>query len=93
MARVIGFDHLVLCCADVDASLAWYTDRLGLEGVRVDEWRSGAAPFPSVRVDEHTIIDLLAAPRTGVNVDHLCLVVEPTDLHARRHLGRLRRGR
>jgi catechol 2,3-dioxygenase-like lactoylglutathione lyase family enzyme len=82
MARVTGFDHLVLNCTDVDASLAWYTDRLGLEGVRVEEWRSGSAPFPSVRIDDTTIIDLLAAPRSGVNVDHLCLVLEPTDLYA-----------
>ena len=82
MARVTGFDHLVLNCGDVEASLAWYTDRLGLEGFRVTEWRSGAAPFPSVRIDETTIIDLLDAPRSGVNIDHLCLVLEPTDLRA-----------
>jgi catechol 2,3-dioxygenase-like lactoylglutathione lyase family enzyme len=82
VARATGFDHLVLNCADVDASLAWYTDRLGLEGVRVEAWRSGSAPFPSVRIDDTTIIDLLAAPRSGVNVDHFCLVLEPTDLHA-----------
>jgi catechol 2,3-dioxygenase-like lactoylglutathione lyase family enzyme len=88
MARVTGFDHLVLNCADVDASLAWYTNRLGLEAVRVAEWRSGAAPFPSVRIDDTTIIDLLDAPRSGVNVDHLCLVLEPTDLNALATSGR-----
>jgi catechol 2,3-dioxygenase-like lactoylglutathione lyase family enzyme len=36
--------------------------------------------FPSVRIDAHTLIDLLAVDRTGANVDHICLVVEPTDL-------------
>jgi catechol 2,3-dioxygenase-like lactoylglutathione lyase family enzyme len=82
VVRVTGIDHLVLNCADVDASLAWYTDRLGLEGVRVAEWRSGAAPFPSVRIDDASIIDLLDAPRSGVNVDHVCFVIEPTDLGA-----------
>lgn len=82
MARVTGFDHLVLNCADVEASLAWYTDRLGLEALRVAEWRSGTVPFPSVRIDETTIIDLLDAPRSGVNIDHVCLVLEPTDLRA-----------
>ena len=75
--HVIGFDHLVLRCADVDVSLAWYTERLGLAEVRVDEWRAGAAPFPSARVDRRTIIDFI--PRRGAtaepNVDHLCLVV------------------
>jgi catechol 2,3-dioxygenase-like lactoylglutathione lyase family enzyme len=82
VARVTGFDHLVLNCADVEASLAWYTDRLGLEALRVAEWRSGTVPFPSVRIDETTIIDLLDAPRSGVNIDHVCLVLEPTDLRA-----------
>ena len=81
--RVTGFDHLVLAVADVERSLAWYQDFLGLEGVRVDEWREGKAPFPSVRVDASTIIDFI--PRRddsdrGSNLDHLCLVVEPADL-------------
>jgi catechol 2,3-dioxygenase-like lactoylglutathione lyase family enzyme len=80
MVRVRGLDHVVLNCQDVDRSLHWYVEELGLQPVRVDEWRAGTAPFPSVRVDDATIIDLLAADRSGVNVDHLCLVLEPTDL-------------
>ncbi len=80
MVRVTGFDHLVIRTADVERSLAWYCDELGLEPVRVDEWRRGEVLFPSVRIDERTIIDLLAAERSGENVDHLCLVVEPSDL-------------
>ena len=80
MPRAIGFDHLVLNVADVDRSLAWYCGELGLEAERVDEWRRGEALFPSVRIDDTTLIDLLAAERGGQNVDHLCLVIEPTDL-------------
>jgi catechol 2,3-dioxygenase-like lactoylglutathione lyase family enzyme len=80
--RVTGLDHIVLTCADVERSLAWYRDRLGLAPVRVDEWRSGEAPFPSVRVDDHTIIDLFPGDRSGVNMDHVCLVVEGADLAA-----------
>ena len=60
-------------------------------GSRPSGWTSGAAGeilFPSVRVDAHTIIDLLAAPRTGENADHLCLVVEPVDLDAVKASGR-----
>jgi catechol 2,3-dioxygenase-like lactoylglutathione lyase family enzyme len=76
--HVIGFDHLVLRCADVEASLAWYINALGLTEVRVAEWRNGEAPFPSVRVNAETIIDLI--PRKGDiaerNLDHLCLVVD-----------------
>jgi catechol 2,3-dioxygenase-like lactoylglutathione lyase family enzyme len=80
--RVIAFDHLVLNVADVERSLAFYTGPLGLEPVRVEEWRDGKAPFPSVRVSPTTIIDLVETPvdgERGSNVDHICLVVEPLD--------------
>ena len=30
----------------------------------------------SVRVDDHTIIDLMTLDRTGSNVDHFCLVID-----------------
>ncbi|WP_328450562.1 VOC family protein [Streptomyces sp. NBC_00386] len=77
--RVKAFDHLVLNVEDVERSLAFYTGLLGLEPVRVDEWRHGRAPFPSVRVTAETIIDLTAHSRGGSNVDHICLTVEPLD--------------
>ncbi|MFB7495775.1 VOC family protein [Streptomyces sp. NPDC056161] len=80
--RVIAFDHLVLNTADTERSLAFYTGPLGLQPVRVDQWRAGEAPFPSVRVSPTTIIDLVEAPAErpeGSNVDHICLVVEPLD--------------
>ncbi|MEU3991068.1 VOC family protein [Streptomyces platensis] len=77
--RVTGFDHLVLTVADIERSLAFYCGPLGLEPVRVDDWRAGAVPFPSVRVSPTTIIDLMQGRREGSNVDHLCLVVEPLD--------------
>jgi catechol 2,3-dioxygenase-like lactoylglutathione lyase family enzyme len=82
VVRVTDLDHIVLNCNDVERSLAWYRDLLGLTPVRVDEWRSGQVPFPSVRVNDHTIIDLFASDRSGVNVDHVCLVVDGTDLRA-----------
>ncbi|MGW1893293.1 VOC family protein [Streptomyces sp. NPDC002004] len=80
--RVIAFDHLVLNVADVERSLAFYCGPLGLEPVRVEEWRAGKAPFPSVRVSPTTIIDIVQGPEgapQGSNVDHICLVVEPLD--------------
>jgi catechol 2,3-dioxygenase-like lactoylglutathione lyase family enzyme len=86
--RVTGLDHVVLNVADVERSLAFYCDELGLAPERVEEWRRGEISFPSVRVDGATIIDLLAAPRTGENADHLCLVVEPVDLEAVKASGR-----
>jgi catechol 2,3-dioxygenase-like lactoylglutathione lyase family enzyme len=86
--RVIGFDHVVLNVADVERALAFYCGELGLAPARVDEWRRGAAPFPSARIDEGTIIDLVAAPRTGENANHICIVVAPTDLDALKASGR-----
>jgi len=87
--RVIGFDHIVINVSDVEKSLAWYCDVLGLEPERVDEWRRGEVPFPSARVNEHTVIDLFATERSGQNTDHFCMVVEPTDLQAVVDSGRL----
>jgi catechol 2,3-dioxygenase-like lactoylglutathione lyase family enzyme len=85
MLDVQGFDHLVLRCIDVETTLAWYVGRLGMPPVRVDEWRSGLVPFPSVRVDEGTIIDLVPAADVddaGGHLDHICLVVGPDDVDA-----------
>ncbi|MFI2431687.1 VOC family protein [Streptomyces sp. NPDC018693] len=77
--RVKAFDHLVLNVEDVERSLHFYTGLLGLEPVRVEEWRAGKAPFPSVRVTPETIIDLVSRPRGESNVDHICLTVDPLD--------------
>jgi catechol 2,3-dioxygenase-like lactoylglutathione lyase family enzyme len=86
--RPIGLDHVVLVVADVERSLAWYLDQVGGEPVRVQEWRRGDVPFPSVRLSADSIIDLVPGERAGQNVDHLCIVVEPTDLEAVRESGR-----
>lgn len=75
-------DHVVLLVADVERSVAWYRDALGLDVERYDDWRQGRAPFPSVRVDGGTVIDILAGDRSGRNIDHLCLVLDPVDLAA-----------
>ncbi|MGB9344840.1 MAG: VOC family protein [Ilumatobacteraceae bacterium] len=80
--RITGLDHIVLVSADVERTLAWYCDLLGLEPERVEEWRRGEVPFPSVRVSPTTIIDLIAGEPVDGRLDHFCLVVEPTDLDA-----------
>jgi catechol 2,3-dioxygenase-like lactoylglutathione lyase family enzyme len=86
--RIIELDHVVLNVADVERSLAFYTEELGLAPIHVEEWRRGERPFPSVRVSEGSILDLLALARTGDNVDHFCLVVEPMDFDALKASGR-----
>lgn len=80
--RARSFDHLVLNVSDVEASLVWYMLHLGLEPVRVDEWRRGEAPFPSLRINDSAIIDFLSSERSGENLNHFCLVVDDADLHA-----------
>lgn len=77
--RVKAFDHLVLNVEDVERSLDFYAGLLGLEPVRLAEWRAGKVPFPSVRVTPETIIDLVVRCRGESNVDHICLTVEPVD--------------
>ncbi|GAB7030168.1 VOC family protein [Streptomyces sp. NPDC021749] len=83
--RVKDFDHLVLKVRDIERALDFYCGPLGLEPVRVEEWRAGEAPFPSVRINPVTIIDLITRPEDGsdaapaTNVDHICLVVDPLD--------------
>jgi catechol 2,3-dioxygenase-like lactoylglutathione lyase family enzyme len=75
MVHVIGLDHVVLNVADVQRSVAWYRDELGLEVLRLDEFERGEVFFPSVRINERTIMDVLQNERSGQNVDHICLVV------------------
>lgn len=89
MVQAIGLDHIVLLTTDVERALSWWTGELGLEAERAERWREGEVPFPSVRIDASTIIDLFAGERTGTNLEHLCVVVEPvTDLDALATSGR-----
>ena len=76
MFRVTGLDHIVLTVADVERSAAWYRDELGLELIRMDEWRRGEVLFPSLRIDATTLIDLFPGERTGENLNHFAVVVD-----------------
>lgn len=80
--RVTGIDHIVLDVADIERSVAWYTQRLGLETERLEEWRAGEALFVSLRIDATTIIDLLEQAPAGENMNHVALLVEDADLDA-----------
>ena len=85
MAAALGLDHIVLVVGDVERALAWYDRHAGLAGDRVEEWRRGEVTFPSLRIDDHTLIDLIpgldAAEARG-HLDHICLVVSRADLEA-----------
>ncbi len=82
-------DFVALPTRDPARAVAWYRDVLGLEPLRFDEWKGGRVPFPSVRVSDSTIIDVVDGERSigRGNVDHLCLVFEPTDLDVVRESG------
>ena len=105
VVTVTGLDHLVLVTDDPERSLEFYCGLLGLNGDRVDEWRAGEVPFPSVRIDATTIIDLFPTSMVHGNgdrssesataeaatqrLDHFCITIEPTDLQALADSGRV----
>ena len=84
--RVVDLDHIVLRVKDVERAIEFYTGTLGLAPHRVDEYRAGQVPFPCARINDGTIIDLRPTPEQEPvgdgprNLDHYCLVIEPTDL-------------
>ena len=87
--KITEMDHIVLRCRDMDASLRFYTEVLGLGIERIEDFRAGKVPFPSVRLNADTIIDLFPFPdqepigrNDPKNQDHFCMVVEPCDLAA-----------
>lgn len=84
MAMASALDHIVLVVTDVDAALGWYVRHAGLTPVNVDAWREGKAPFPSLRVNEATIIDFLQGEPGDDRgrLDHICFVVGDDDLRA-----------
>ena len=81
-------DHIVLNAEDVEALVRFYTEVVELEAERVKEFRGGKVPFPSVRVNAGTVIDL--APRAmwenaqlrtrgRPNLNHFCVTLEKPD--------------
>ena len=81
--KIAALDHVVFNVADAKRSLAFYRDVLGLEALREAEFRAGAVPFPSVRVNDTTILDFFPPQYHGVepggnNVNHVALSVSET---------------
>ncbi|AXI86180.1 VOC family protein [Streptomyces griseoincarnatus] len=79
-------DHIVLWVSDPIAAAHFYEKAVGLDPVRLADFSAGKAPFPSVRVSEETILDLMprakadrmtmlpgAADSSGHPVNHVCL--------------------
>lgn len=81
-------DHIVLNAEDVEALVRFYTTVVELEPERLEEFRAGAVPFPSVRLNADTVIDLAprgmwvgSRPRTlgRPNLNHFCLTLDKTE--------------
>lgn len=84
----MNLDHAVLWVENANRALEFYVNVLGLEPVRAEEFAEGKARFPSVRLNEATIFDLMEREELlslvqnftgggdgigGAPINHLCL--------------------
>jgi catechol 2,3-dioxygenase-like lactoylglutathione lyase family enzyme len=81
-------DHIVINVQDDEKMIEFYSNILMLQGERLEEYRAGNVPFPSVRLNAGTIIDLfpkkLWAHSTPdgqgrENMNHFCLALSKSD--------------
>ncbi len=77
-------DHIVLNMEDDEKMIAFYSNVLELATERLAEYNAGEVPFPSVRLNANTIIDLFPKrlwQRGGEitsgtkNLNHFCIAV------------------
>ncbi len=88
MLQISALDHFVLRVADLDRSLTFYRDVLGLETLFADEYRRGERPFVSVRIGDQ-LLDLIPDPTfdpaegmTKGGFVHFCARFQGTDFGA-----------
>jgi glyoxylase I family protein len=90
-------DHAVLWVESASRALDFYVNVVGLEPVRAEEFKAGKARFPSVRINEGTIFDimerseLLSLVRNftgsrddvgGDPINHLCISMSASEYEA-----------
>lgn len=88
----MNIDHIVLWVESPKRALAFYVDVLGLAPVRAQNFEDGSASFPSVRINETTIFDLMDRNNVsvvrqftgghesgGTPVNHVCLSMNASD--------------
>ena len=81
-------DHVVIWVKNAKRSLDFYTNTLGLESVREKDFLDDNARFPSVRINENTIFDIMESDELlplvqnftggatgvgGIPINHICL--------------------
>lgn len=81
-------DHIVLNVQDEEKMVAFYSEVLLFAPRRLDEFRLGKVPFPSVRINVDTIIDLFPkkmwAAGSGTEqgpgrLNHFCIALPKDD--------------
>lgn len=81
--KITGADHANWQVKDVEKTLSFYRDVLGLETFGLREYREGERSFVSVRVSPTFTLHLRPVPDRGFGYvgsqDHLALVVEEVD--------------
>ncbi len=89
----MDIDHVVLWVESPKRALEFYVDVLGLAPVRAQDFEEGRASFPSVRVNETTILDLMDRSKVsvvreftgggdksgGAPINHICLSMNASD--------------
>lgn len=79
-----SMDHIVLNVEDDEKMITFYSQVLMFPTERLDEYRAGKVPFPSVRLNANTIIDLFPkklwqkSARSGEgreNLNHFCIAL------------------
>ena len=89
----MDIDHVVLWVESPKRALEFYVGVLGLAPVRAQDFEEGKASFPSVRVNEATILDLMDRSKVpgvreftgsggdsgGAPINHVCLSMTATD--------------
>ncbi|MEM8845034.1 MAG: VOC family protein [Pseudomonadota bacterium] len=87
-------DHIVLWVDDAKRSLDFYSNVLGLDSLRADEFFAGNAKFPSVKLSERSILDLMERETLlplvqrftdsednigGTPINHVCISMSETE--------------
>jgi catechol 2,3-dioxygenase-like lactoylglutathione lyase family enzyme len=81
-------DHIVLNVEDDEKMIPFYENILQFPTERLYEYRSGKVPFPSLRLNADTIIDLFPkkmwerhvhAGSGRENMNHFCIVLPQAD--------------
>ena len=88
----MNIDHVVLWVDNPTNSLYFYVNIVGLRPVRQQEFEEGTASFPSVRLNDSTILDLMSRDMlsgvqeftgggdgSGAPINHVCFSMSAED--------------